>query len=200
MNQDKLEMVKQDMERVNINFLGISELKWTGMGELNSDDHYIYYCGQESLWRDGVAIIINKSSKCSAAAAKSLQSCLTLCDPIDGSPPGSALPGILQARTLEWVAISFSSAWKWKVKVKSFSHARLLATPWTAAYQAPPSMGFSRQEHWSGVPLYLDAISKKTEWSLCFQEFNLWCCVYKVTTSPHHTLPPRNLLLTPIFF
>ena len=88
-----------------------------------------------------------------AAAAKSLQSCPTLCDPIDGSPPGSAVPGILQARTLEWAAISFSNAWKWKVKVKSLSRARLLATPWTAAYQAPPSMGFSRQEYWSGVPL-----------------------------------------------
>ena len=88
-----------------------------------------------------------------AAAAKSLQSCPTLCDPRDSSPPGSPIPGILQARTLEWVAISFSSAWQWKVKVKSFSHAGLLATPWTAAYQAPPSMGFSRQEYWSGVPL-----------------------------------------------
>ena len=88
-----------------------------------------------------------------AAAAKSLQSCPTLCDPINGSPPGSPVPGILQARTLEWVAISFSSAWKWKVKLKSLSHVRLLATPWTATYQAPPSMGFSRQEYWSGVPL-----------------------------------------------
>ena len=87
------------------------------------------------------------------AAAKSLQSCPTLCDPIDGSPPGSPIPGILQARTLEWVAISFSSAWKWKVKVKSLSCVRLLATPWTAALQALPSMGFSRQEYWSGVPL-----------------------------------------------
>ena len=87
------------------------------------------------------------------AAAKSLQSCPTLCDPIDSRPPGSPVPGILQARTLEWVAISFSNAWKWKVKVKSLSRARLLATPWTAAYQAPPSMGFSRQEYWSGVPL-----------------------------------------------
>ena len=82
-----------------------------------------------------------------AAAAKSLQSCLTLCDPTDGSPPGSPVPGILQARTLEWVAISFSNAWKWKVKVKSLSRVRLLATPWTAAHQAPPSMGFSRQEY-----------------------------------------------------
>ena len=87
------------------------------------------------------------------AAAKSLQSCPTLCDPIDGSPPGPPIPGILQARTLEWVAISFSNAWKWKVKVKLLSRDRLLATPWTAAYQAPPSMGFSRQEYWSGVPL-----------------------------------------------
>ena len=88
-----------------------------------------------------------------AAAAKSLQSCPTLCSPIDGSPPGSSVPGILQARTLERVAISFSSAWKWKVKVKSLSRIRLLVTPWTAAHQAPPSMGFSRQEYWSGVPL-----------------------------------------------
>ena len=88
-----------------------------------------------------------------AAAATSLESCATLCDPIDGSPPGSPVPGILQARTLEWVAISFSNAWKWKVKVKSLSRVRLLATPWTAAHQAPPSMGFSGQEHWSGVPL-----------------------------------------------
>ena len=84
---------------------------------------------------------------------KSLRSCPTLCDPIDGSPPGSPVPGILQARTLEWVTISFSNAGKWKVKVKSLSRIRLLATPWTAAYQAPPSMGFSRQEYWSGVPL-----------------------------------------------
>ena len=88
-----------------------------------------------------------------AAAAKSLQSCPTLCDPTDGSPLGSAIPGILQARTLEWVAISFSNAWKWKVKVKTLSWVWLLATPWTAAYQAPPSMGVSRQEYSSGMPL-----------------------------------------------
>ena len=87
------------------------------------------------------------------AAAKSLQSCTTLCDPIDGSPPGFPVPGILQARTLEWVAISFSNAWKWKVKVKSLSCVWLLATPWTAAYQVPPSMGFFRREYWSGLPL-----------------------------------------------
>ena len=88
-----------------------------------------------------------------AVAAKSLQSCLTLCDPIDSSPPGSLVPGILQARTLEWVAISFSNAWKWKVKVKSLSRVWLFTTPWTAAYKAPLPMGFPRQEYWSGVPL-----------------------------------------------
>ena len=92
-------------------------------------------------------------SAAAAAAAKSLQSCPTLCDPIDGSPSGSTIPGILQPRTLERVAISFSNAWKWKVKVKSLSRFRLFWTPWTASYQAPPSMWFSRQEYWSGVPL-----------------------------------------------
>ena len=94
---------------------------------------------------DGIPVV--------AAAAKSLQSCPTLHDPIDGSPPGSPVPGILQPRTLEWVAISFSNAWKWKVKGKSLSCVRLFTTPWTAAHQAPPPMGFSRQEYWSGVPL-----------------------------------------------
>ena len=94
-----------------------------------------------------------------AAAAKSLRSCLTLCNPIDGSPTGSTIPGILQAIILEWGAISFSNAWKWKVKVKSLSRVQLLATPWTAAYQAPPSMGFSRQEYWSRVPFPSLAIS-----------------------------------------
>ena len=113
---------------------------------------------EEGLWDERIT---EKSQKIQrqtkrkelSAAAKSLQSCPTLCDPIDGSPPGSPVPGILQARTLEWVAISFSDAWKWKVKVKLLSRVRLLATPWTAAYQAAPSMGFSRQEYWSGVPL-----------------------------------------------
>ena len=103
-----------------------------------------------------------------AAAAKSLQSCPTLCDPIDGSPPGSPIPGILQTRTLEWVAISFSNAWKWKVKGKSLSFVRLLATPWTAAFLAPPSMGFSRQEHWSGV-------SSPGAWATrCLLGINTW--------------------------
>ena len=96
--------------------------------------------------------ILRVPAAAAAAAAKSLQSCQTLCDPTDSSPPSSPVPGIFQARTLEWVAISFSNAWKWKVKVKSLSRVRLLATPWTAAHQAPPSMGFSRQEYWSGVP------------------------------------------------
>ena len=88
-----------------------------------------------------------------AAAAKSRQSCPTLCDPIDSSPPGSLIPGILQARTLESVAISFSNAWEWKVKVKLLSRVWLFETPWTAAHQVPLPMGFSRQEYWSGVPL-----------------------------------------------
>ena len=88
--------------------------------------------------------------KAAAAAAKSPQSCPTLYDPIDGSPPGSPIPRILQARTLEWVAISLSNAGKWEVRVKSLSRVWLFVTPWTAAHQAPPSMGFSRQECWSG--------------------------------------------------
>ena len=106
-----------------------------------------------SIWRVQERVAITFSEFSSATAATSLQSCPTLCDPIDGSPPGSPIAGILKARTLEWVAISFSNAWKWKVKVKSLSCVRLLAIPWTEAYQAPPSMGFSRQEYWSGVPL-----------------------------------------------
>ena len=112
----------------------------------------------ELNWTDGKKSQLRKSGKelnwvAAVAAAKLLQSCPTLCDPIDGSPPGSPIPGILQARTLEWVAISSSNAWKWKVKGKSLSRVRLLATPWTAAHQAPLSMGFSRQEYWSEVPL-----------------------------------------------
>ena len=112
--------------------------KWEFSHIYTNAEHYA------GMWR----VIINTA----AAAAKSLQSCPTLCDLIDSSPPGSPVAGILQARTLEWVAISFSNAWKWKVKGKSLSRVWLLATPWTVAYQAPPSMGFSRQEYWSGVP------------------------------------------------
>ena len=106
------------------------------------------------VWNWGFSLIKDQFCLITATTtAKSLQSCLTLCDPIDGSPPGSPVPGILQARTLEWVAISFSNAWKCKVKVKSLSHVWPSATPWTSTFQAPPSMGFSRQEYWSGVPL-----------------------------------------------
>ena len=108
-----------------------------------------------------------------AAAAKSLQSCPTLCDPIDGSPWGSPIPGIIQARTLEWVAISFSNAWKWKVEVKSLSRVRLLVTPWTVAHQAPPSMGFSRQECWSGVPLLSPSFTSTI--------YYLTCCISSVS-------------------
>ena len=110
-----------------------------------------------------------------AATAKSLQSWRTLCDPTEGSPPGSPIPGILQARTLEWVAISFSSAWKWKVKVKSLSRVWLLATPWTAAYQAPPSMRFSRQEYWSGVPLFYQMLFLCLLWLCAFCIFFFQC-------------------------
>ena len=108
--------------------------------------------GMISLLPKGLLRVFSNTTV-AAAAAESLQSCPTLCDPIDGSPPGSPVPGILQARTLEWVAISFSNAWKWEVKVKLLSRVRLLATPLTAAHQAPSSMGFSGQEYWSGVPL-----------------------------------------------
>ena len=104
-----------------------------------------------SSWLNFGRLYVSRNFSISSVAAKSLQSCPTLCNPIDGSPPGSPVPGILQVRTLEWVAISFSNAGKWKVKVKSLSRVRLLETPWTAAYQAPPSMGFSRQKYWSGI-------------------------------------------------
>ena len=107
---------------------------------------WIVYSHPQNFWSSRFEVA-------AAAAAKLLQSGPTLCDPIDGSPPSSLVLGILQARTLEWVAISFSNAWKWKVKGKLLSRVRLLPTSWTAAYQAPPSMGFSRQEYWSGLPL-----------------------------------------------
>ena len=107
----------------------------------------------KSDWLYSLQPKMEKLYVAAAAASKSLQLYPTLCDPIHGSPPGSSVPTILQARTLEWVAISFSNAWKWKVKVKSLSHVRLFLIPWTAAYQAPPSMGVSRQEYWSGLGL-----------------------------------------------
>ena len=131
-----------------------------------------------------------------AAAAKLLQSCPTLCSPIDRSPPGSAIPGILQARTLEWVVISFSNAWKWKVKMKSLSRVRLFVTPWTAAYQAPLSMGFSRQEYWSGVPLpspnhhLIDALKFILSNDVVLRGFMPLCLLYVLSPG---RLKPRGL-------
>ena len=115
--------------------------------------HWILWEGVISRKSKTGRISIDTGNQNAAAAAKSLQSCLTLCDPIDGSPPSSPVPGILQARTLEWVAISFSNAWKWEVKGKSLSRVRLLATPWTRAYQAPPSMRFfqARVLEWGAI-------------------------------------------------
>ena len=130
--------LKSATSQLSLWLFNISSIHWPNIyysRTYNAPRHYSMYCSA------------------AAAAAKSLRSCPTLCDPIDGSPPGTPVPGILQARTLEWVAISFSNAWKWKVKVKSLSRVQLLATPWTTAYQAPPSIGFSRQEYWSGVPV-----------------------------------------------
>ena len=110
-----------------------------------------YVLDEIKKWHGCSLTTVETLYSAAAAAAKSLQLCPTLCNPINGSPPGSPIPGILLARTLEWVAISFSNAWKWKVKGKSLSRVGLFATPWTAAHQAPPSMGFSRQEYWSWV-------------------------------------------------
>ena len=123
---------------------------------------FVGHIGLE-LWYKSVSKYEVPVVDAAAASAKSLQSCPTLCDPIDGSPPGSPVPGILQARTLEWVAISFSNEWKWTVKVKSLSRVWLLVTPWTVAHQVPPSMGFSRQEYWSGVPLPSPVVDEKSQ-------------------------------------
>ena len=120
----------------------------------------------------------NRSAAAAAAAAKSRQSCPTLCDPIDSSPAGLSVPGILQARILEWVAISFSNAWKWKLKVKLLGRVRLLATPWTAAYQAPPSTGFSRQEYWSGVPLSICLSCCKWYYFILLNDWVVFHCIY----------------------
>ena len=126
------------------------KVKWCPLGSPKCSHGSLYFTLHH------INQLSSKSVLCvfsAAAAAKLPQSCPTLCDPIEGSPLGSSVLGIIQARILEWVAIAFSNEWKWKVKVKSLSRARLLATPWTGAYQAPPSMGFSRQQYWSGVPL-----------------------------------------------
>ena len=130
------------------------------------------------------------------AAAKLLQSCLTLCDPTDGNPPGSSVPGILQARTLEWVAISFSNAWKWKVRVKSLSRVQLFATPRTAAHQAPPSMGFSSQEYWSGCHFLLlfhsyPMVNLETV-SACVFSVSLTSVLDFLTTLPAPHIPPNT--------
>ena len=123
-------------------------ITWEAAEELNVDHSMVLW----HLKQSEKVKKLNKWVPC-AAAAKSLQLCPTLYNSIHCSPPGSPVPGILQARILEWVAISFSNAWKWKVKVKLLSRVRLLATPRTPAYKVPPSMGFSRQEYWSGMPL-----------------------------------------------
>ena len=122
----------------------------------------------------------------------SRQLCPTLCDAMDCSPPGSSVHGILQARILEWVAISFSNAWKWKVKVKSLSRTRLLATPWTAAYQAPPSMGFSRQEYWSGVPLPSPTTGWWPAWILTWKELSWQLCKHIITV---YTTQKQNVYI-----
>ena len=123
-------------------------LEWVAVSFSRGSSH-----PRDQTWVSCIAGRFFTNWATTAATAKSLQSCPSLCDPINGSPPGSAVLGILQARTLEWVAISFCNAWKWKVKVKSLNRVQLLATPWTAAHQAPPSMGFARQEYRSRVPL-----------------------------------------------
>ena len=110
----------------------------------------ISYSNMKRMYRWQISSLKDVQYHITTANAKSIQLCLTLCDPTDSSPPGSPVPGILQG--MECVALSFSNAWKWKVKVKLLSRVWPSATPWTAAFQAPPSMGFSRQEYWSGVP------------------------------------------------
>ena len=120
----------------------------TGAYIISTASHQMLYS-----FRDSFPLISGPHLLLLLTTTKSLQWCPTLCDPRDSSPPGSTVPGILQERILEWVAISFSNAWKQKVRVKSLSRLQLVATPWTVAHQAPPSMGFSRQEYWSGVPL-----------------------------------------------
>ena len=123
-----------------------------------------------------------------------------LCDPTDGSPPGFPIPGILQVTTLEWVAISFSNAWKWKVKVKSLSRVWPSATPWTAAFQAPPSMGFSRQEYWSGVPLPSPVFLHSWDYTahstaLFFLTLYYLHCLH-IIANPLHTVSEGHLLST----
>ena len=138
--------IDQEVKKLEPLYIAGEKVKWCELCGKQPDSSSKY---QHRITR----WLSNSTPRCICATAKSLQLCPSLCDPIDGSPPGSPIPGILQARTLEWAAISFSNAWKWKVKVKSLSRVQLLVTPWTTAYQASPSMGFSRQEYWSRVPL-----------------------------------------------
>ena len=140
---------------------------------------------------------INTSEYLTAAAAKSLQSCPTLCDPIDSNPLGSSVPGILQARTLEWVAIYFSTAWRWKVKGKSLSRAWLLAIPWTVAHQAPLSMGFSRREYWGGVPLPSPIFNRRRlKKDVITMTLSFWT---KLAASLYYCLIPRLCSILPDF-
>ena len=134
---------------------------WPAPSEKRHSFSFSQSLSSESLHKP-LFLLHQRVAAAAVAAAKSFQLCLTLCDPIDidididpidSSPPGSTVPGILQARILKRVAISFSNTWKWKVKGKSLNHVRLFVTPWTAVNQAPPSMGLSRQEYWSGLPL-----------------------------------------------
>ena len=159
----------------------------------SSDPDWLLCMFRESLYFSFLDLVVSLLTPLfmeHAAAATSLQSCPTLCNPIDGRPPGSPVPGILQARTLEWVAISFSNAWKWKVKVKSLSRVQLLVTPWTAAHQAPPSMGFSRQECWSGVPSpsppMCNLLRRDT------QEVNCLTCVFLLLLFSHEVVPDSS--------
>ena len=128
--------------------------------------------------------------------AKSLHSCPTLCNPIDGSPPGFSIYGILQARTLEWVAISFFNAWKWKVKVKSLSHVRLLVTPWTAAYQASLPMGFSRQEYCLLCIIIMSLYSKECI-NIFFHHFELPSIIWSESEVKVKSLSCVQLFVTP---
>ena len=162
--------------------LGMAKGKgpWWRRGIEQASDVFMFYFSSWMMVADTLYFFYVWTA--AAAAAKSLQSCPTLCNPRDGSPPGSPVPGTLQAKTLEWVAISFSNAWKWKGKVKSLSRVWLFETPWTAAYQAPPSMGFASQEYWSGLPLpspmselfHNKVISKKKLNSLKPQRKEMW--------------------------
>ena len=167
MNQGKLKVVKQEMARVNFDILGFSKLKWTGMGEFNSDDHYIYYCGQESLRRNGVAMMVNKRVQ-NAVLGCNLKNDRMISVCFQGKPFNIT---VIQIYAL------ISNAEEAEVErfyedqhdlleptpkkdilfiilllLSHFSCVRLCATPWTAAHQAPLSLGFSRQEHWSGLP------------------------------------------------